>query len=184
MTVAIAYDGDEAGQKALETVMLNALNLSDSEQNYIRSLCLNQMPMAQAVRSLTNRELADELGTWDRSRKVRGAPEWWYQMCEDSYAACIQEIQRRSEQINDSGNGAFEYVKNYQANHTITDVLLDHGIMATPGKNVTCPMHDDDTPSLSISRDDGVAYCFNQACILWGDGKGVTSFKLNKILSK
>lgn len=115
-------------------------------------------------------------------RKVRGAPEWWYEMCEAAYATCQRDITRRSQKINDLGG--FSYIEVYNQNNTITDVLEEYGIMGVAGKSVRCPMHDDSTPSLSITPKNNRAYCFNQACILWGNGHGEDAFGLNKILSR
>lgn len=180
--VVIAYDGDEAGQKALETVMLNTLDGDENEKNYIRNLIFNDMPMAQAVRSLTNWEIADELSSWNHMRKVRGAPDWWYEMCEDAYGICQRDITRRSTKIKDYGG--FDYITVYNDNNAITDVLAEYGIMTNAGKTVRCPMHDDSTPSLSVTPNNRRAYCFNQACILYGNGHGEDAFELNKILSR
>jgi hypothetical protein len=102
-------------------------------------------------------------------------------MCEEYRAACLGEIERRSRKINDTGGGR-EYIKTFNENNPISSILESHGVRAAPGRMAYCPMHDDSTPSLSISKDDGRAYCFNQSCELWNGGRGVDSYDLDKRL--
>lgn len=45
-------------------------------------------------------------------------------------------------------------------NVTITRWLSDHGKNGKPGINILCPLHDDRTPSFSISEDDRLFNCF------------------------
>lgn len=180
--VAIALDGDEAGQKAMSELMVKLLTDTPTRGNYIRSLIIHHHPMEQAIRMLSNWEVADELSYWTAIGKGRDMPEWWTEMCKDNRETCLGEITRRSRKLNDLSG--IEYIKTFNANNTITSILSQYGVNAVPGRTVRCPMHDDSSPSLSVSRDDGRAYCFNQACILWHDGHGVDQFELNKILSK
>lgn len=180
--IVLAFDGDEAGQHAVHEAFLNALEISDSEKNFLRAYSINGGEFADCVGLLDNYELSQELATWTKAKAASGAPDWWYEMCEDHRTACLQEITKRSKQTNDqTGGGSF--IKAFNDNNTISGVLMANGYKGIPGRSVRCPMHDDSTPSLSISRDDGRGYCFNQSCILWHDGYGVDAYELNKILS-
>lgn len=181
-TVVVAFDGDEAGQKASSELMVKLLSDSPTRTNYLRSRFIHGNPMEQSIRFLSNWELADELSYWDALGKGRGMPEWWAEMCKDHKNICLGEITRRSRKLNDLGG--VEYIKTYNASNTITSVLSEYGVYAVAGKTVRCPMHDDTSPSLSVSKDDGRAFCFNQSCILWHDGYGVDPFEMNKILSR
>lgn len=181
--VVIAYDGDEAGQKATTELMFKVLDLSDTETGYLRSFTLEHNPFAEAVRLLTNRELADELAFWDRMHKAANLPDWWYEMSREHHSASLLEVTRRSRKLNDN-RGEYDYIKNYNASHSISDVLEAYGTFGVPGRNAICPMHDDSTPSLSITKENNWVYCFNEACLLWGNGHGTDAFGLNKILSK
>jgi hypothetical protein len=180
--VAVAFDGDDAGQKAVEVILLKLLNLPETEASYIRNLSFGKQSVDQCVQSLNNWELADELAGWDHAKKINNAPEWWYDMCDQYRSACLRAITKRAKYINEL-NG-LDYIHTYIETHTITDILAEYGINAVAGKVIHCPMHDDSTPSLKIFADNKRAYCFNQACALWNEGYGTNSFTLNKILSR
>lgn len=180
--VVIAFDGDEAGQKAMDELMIKLLSDTPTRTNYMRSMFIHKHPMEQAIRMLSNWEVADELAYWTALGKGRDMPEWWTEMCKDHRETCLGEITRRSRKLNELSD--IEYIKTFNANNTITSILAQYGVNAVPGRTVRCLMHDDSSPSLSISKDDGRAFCFNQSCILWHDGHGVDQFELNKILSK
>lgn len=180
--VDVAYDGDDAGQKAIEVATLKLFNLSETEASFVRNLTFGKQAIDQCVRSLNNWELADELSFWDHAKKSASAPEWYGVMCNEYRYACLQEITRRSHRINEQGG--LEYIKTYNETHTISDILAEYGVSAVPGRTIHCPMHDDSTPSLKIFADNQRAYCFNQACALWNEGYGTDQFALNKILSR
>lgn len=180
--VAIALDGDEPGQKAMNELMVKFVSDSDSRTNYLRCMLINKGSPEQCIRSLTNWELADDTSWWGHMRKISGAPEWWYDMAQEQKEVCLGEITRRSRKLNESSG--IEYIKTFNETNTITSILSQYGVNAVPGKTVRCPMHDDSSPSLSISSNDKRGYCFSQSCILWHDGYGVDPFELNKILSR
>lgn len=182
MSVAIAYDGDEAGQKAMTEIMVKLLSTSMSETTFVRGLLIHRSPHRDCIKSLSNWELADEMSFWEHCRKIGAAPDWWYEMAEEHKADCLSEITRRSKQINDLDG--IDYIRVYNEENTITDVLIQYGIEAIPGRTIHCPMHDDSTPSLTIFAHNRRAFCFNQACLLNGDGHGESAFGLNKLLSK
>lgn len=182
MPIAVAFDGDPAGEKATNEVLLTALNLSETETGFLRAFALDRKPFEDCVGLLANTELADELAFWTNMDKPTGAPDWWHEMCQDFRTACLSEITKRSRQVNDRGGNS--YIKTFNDTNTISAVMQSFGHRSVPGRTVRCPMHDDSTPSLSISKDDGRAYCFNQSCILWHDGHGVDAFELDKILSE
>lgn len=52
---------------------------------------------------------------------------------------------------------------------------------AQPGKAVRCPAHDDQRPSLSISRDDERAWCHSPTCELNNDGRGRGTYELTQM---
>ena len=52
---------------------------------------------------------------------------------------------------------------------------------AQPGKVVHCPAHDDQIPSLSISRDDERAWCHSPTCELHNDGHGRGTYELTQM---
>lgn len=48
-----------------------------------------------------------------------------------------------------------------------------------PGKSIRCPAHTDDSPSLSIAKDDARVWCHSPACDLHGaDGQGHDAYSL------
>lgn len=53
---------------------------------------------------------------------------------------------------------------------------------ARPGITVKCPKHEDRRRSLTIFRDDKRVYCGAPACLLHGDGHGVGSIALSKMV--
>lgn len=52
---------------------------------------------------------------------------------------------------------------------------------AAPGRTIVCPMHDDTTPSLSISHDDERCWCKSPRCIAYNDGHGRGPAELRKL---
>jgi hypothetical protein len=180
LTIVLAFDGDEAGQRATDEAFLNLLDISDSEKGFLRSLGKGN-PYREACALLSNTELADELALNTRNEKISGAPDWYTDMWRDNKEDCIAEINRRSRFVNDT-SGRVSFIKTFNQNNTITDVLGAYGLHTAPGRSVRCPKHEDSSPSFSISKDDGRGYCFNQDCELWHDGHGVDAYELNKIL--
>jgi hypothetical protein len=67
-------------------------------------------------------------------------------------------------------------------NASASEILRDlWGVQnARPGIAVKCPAHDDQHPSLSITRDDRRAICHGPGCILNNDGRGRGTFELTK----
>jgi hypothetical protein len=53
---------------------------------------------------------------------------------------------------------------------------------ARPGTTVKCPQHEDRRRSLTIFKDDKRVYCGAPACPLHGDGHGVGSIVLGKMV--
>ena len=182
MTVVLAFDGDDAGRKATDMAMLTVLNLSDTEAAFLRAFVVEGKPFAECVGLLGNRELADELSFWSELDRSAPVPDWWHEMCQDHRTACLSEVTRRSRKVNDQGGN--QYIKSFNDANGISSVLESHGYRGIPGRTVRCPKHDDSTPSLSISKDDRVCYCFNQSCVLWGSGHGTDAYGLQKILSE
>jgi len=181
LSIVLAFDGDEAGQRASLESFLSALDLSATETGFLRAYCVNHKPYHEAITLLSNPELADELAMNTDNQKIAGAPEWYTDMYRENREACLAEIAKRSRYVNDKGAGR-GFIKDYNRANSITDVLSSYGVQAAPGRSVRCPKHDDSSPSLSISKDNGRAYCFNQDCELWHDGYGVDSYELNKIM--
>lgn len=64
-----------------------------------------------------------------------------------------------------------------------SDILRDlwHVMNARPGKAVKCPAHDDQHPSLSITRDDERAICHSPTCDLNNNGRGRGTWELRKM---
>lgn len=178
MTVVLAFDGDEAGQQAADNAVLTVLNLEDDQKDYLRSFVFQGNSFESSIKYLSNESLANEYRFW--SSPPRKTPEWIRDEFKEYEEACMRLINYRSSLVSKTGGN--DHIREFNSQNTITAVLASYGYNATPGRSVRCPSHDDTTPSLSVSRDDGRAYCFNQSCPLWHDGYGVDAYELNKIL--
>jgi hypothetical protein len=175
--VVLAFDGDPAGDEAIKNAMLTVLDLDDDHKDYIRSYVNDGRSFWSSLRFLSNQALSDEYRFW--SFNIKG-PEWLQQLFSDNALDCARLINDRANQL--GRNSGTDTISSFNKENTITNVLASFGYQGVPGRSVKCPSHDDSSPSLSISRDDGRAYCFNQSCPLWHDGYGVDAFELNKIL--
>ena len=61
----------------------------------------------------------------------------------------------------------------------VVEILLSAGVdRAAPGRAVKCPLHDDQHPSLSISRDGERVWCKSPSCIANNDGRGLGADQL------
>jgi DNA primase len=180
--VVLAFDGDEAGDKAMQNAMLNLLNLEPDVTNFLRVWAVEGKPYRDAILSLGNEALAEEYQSVSRMASNREFPDWLRDGLRQDAYQCMNLINYRSAQLTRAGNGV-DQIKDFNSEHSISSVLASYGYPGVPGRSVRCPKHDDSSPSLSISRDDGRAYCFNQSCILWHDGYGVDAYELDKILS-
>lgn len=179
MTVVLAFDGDEAGEKALESAVLTVLDAPDDIKDFIRGYSFQGKDYSEALKSLTNESLAEEYRWYNDLANNKELADFWRDFAREQATTCMKLIQQRSVRNEQLVEGRISSFNKY---NTITDVMGRFGHQARPGRTNTCPMHDDSTPSLSISKDDGRAYCFNQSCVLWNDGHGVDAFELNKIL--
>ena len=177
-SVVIAFDGDEAGEEAMNNSLLTILDVEDYEKDYLRAYVIDGKPFYEALKYLGNKSLSNEYRFW--SRPPKGMPEWMRDLFQEQAQTCMRLINERSTEVNAPQD--VSGIKRFNAEHTITAVLEQYGFHGVPGRSVKCPKHDDSSPSLSISRDDGRAYCFNQSCVLWHDGYGVDAFELNRIL--
>ena len=184
MSIVLAFDGDSAGEHAINEAMLTAMGIFDTERDFLRAFCHDRKDFKDCVGFLSNIELVEELNFWRAlTRPPYPTPDWWQDMCEEHSLDCQAEIMRRSRKTNDSIGGN-SYIKAFNQNNPISAILESHGTKAAPGRMSYCPMHDDSTPSLSVSKDDGRAYCFNQSCELWNGGRGVDAYDLNKRLGE
>lgn len=173
----LAFDGDSAGDEATGNALLNVIGAEDDQRDFLRAYVNDGLPFRDSIKLLSNQSLSDEYRFW--SQRVKGSQEWLNELFKDHAEICMSLIQYRASLTNQTGIDAF---KQFNAEHTISQVLSSFGYSAVPGRSIKCPAHDDSSPSLSISKDDGRAYCFNQACELWHDGYGVDAYELNKIL--
>lgn len=180
MTVVIAFDGDDAGQQAADNALLTALDARDEVRDYLRAYIIDKKPFREAIRFLGNEELTFEYRFW--SHRNSRWPDWMVDEFRKNAEECMALMSERASKVElKPGSGM---IAMFNAENTITDVLAAHGSQGVPGRSTRCPSHDDSTPSLSISRDNKRAYCFNQSCPLWNDNYGVDPYELNKILSK
>lgn len=178
-SVVIAFDGDEAGLQAADNSLLTMLDVEDDERDYLRAYVVDGKTFRESIAYLSNQSLSDEYRFW--SVAPTGAPNWMTDLFKENAETVMAMINYRANQTRyfktrDDMFGQFN------TEHTITDVLASYGHQGIPGRSVRCPVHDDSSPSLSISKDDGRAYCFNQSCELWHDGYGVDAYELNRIL--
>ncbi len=61
----------------------------------------------------------------------------------------------------------------------VVEILLQAGVdRAAPGRAVKCPLHDDQHPSLSISRDGERVWCKSPGCVAYNDGRGLGADQL------
>lgn len=180
--VVLAFDGDSAGEQAMHNALLNLLPIEEDVRAFLRSWVFNKEEYTKAITFLSNEALADEYRV-NVSAVSGNMPDWYRDSAREWANECMRLINYRAAELTRPDNG-YDQIKEYNREHTISSVLSEFGYRAVPGRSTRCPAHDDSSPSLSISRDDGRAYCFNQSCILWHDGYGVDAFELNKILSK
>ena len=179
MTVVLAFDGDAAGDEASTNAVLNVLGVEDDERDYLRAYAMEGKPFRDSIKLLSNENLSHEYRWWSQA-STHNWPDWLGDLFKQHAEECMSLINYRSSQINNRGSS--DAFKQFNAEHTITDVLNSFGYHAVQGRSVKCPAHDDSSPSLSISKDNGRAYCHNQSCALWHDGYGVDAYELNKIL--
>lgn len=67
----------------------------------------------------------------------------------------------------------------HDQDETVTAVLARlYGVVATPGRSIRCPLHDDHNPSMRIAPDDRRAWCHSTGCIANEGGRGVTAWRL------
>ncbi len=181
MTVVLAMDGDEAGEEASKNALLTVLNVPDDERNYLKSYVNEGKTFRESIKSLSNELLAREYQFWSGlAGRGEPLPDWMKDEFREHAEACMALINERSSKV--SMRHGSDDIKQFNIENSITNILSSYGHQAVPGRSVRCPAHDDSSPSLSISKDNNRAYCFNQSCALYNDGWGVDSFELNKIL--
>lgn len=180
-SIVLAFDGDEAGDKASTNAVLEVLDLELDQRDFLRSYAFEGKEYSDAIRYLTNQSLSDEYRFQSNLARL-AMPNWFREMAREHEQDCMRLIQSRS--VTTSRERSDNPFAAFNSENTITDVLSSFGVPAVAGRTVRCPMHDDSTPSLSISRSDERAYCFNQSCALWHDGYGVDAYELNKIMTQ
>lgn len=188
-TVVLAFDSDEAGEKATINAILNLLSASATERNYLRA-SWEGAPYEDAIRYLSNEELFAEYqankaseSAWIDDESEMGRA--WYQMVREAREACMLLITERAQEASEyKSSRQNNAAGRFNAEQTITSVLAMFDIQAVPGRNIKCPAHEDSSPSCTVFKHDHRIYCHAAHCVLNGGGRGEDAYGLYRILSE
>lgn len=190
--VVLAFDGDEAGQHAIEEAFLNLLALTPTMRMFVRGYSLRDEPYSHAIAYLSNEELFAEYRLHgDREKALRLSDmdpmdrTAWLELTQVQKADCLSLISTRSQEAAAySKRGGKGPAEEFNEEHTVTAVLAMFDISAAPGRNIPCPAHDDSSPSLTVMRHDRRVYCHNPSCPLYGNGHGEGAYGLYRVLAE
>lgn len=187
--VVLAYDGDEAGDRAIENAFINLLAGTPTEKAFLRAYTFREEPFEDAIRYLSNEELFAEYRASKESELAHAddtdiVGRAWHEMMRDHREACMLLINERAKEASEYRSKSNNVAGRFNDEHTITTVLAMFDIAAAPGRNITCPAHEDSSPSCTVFTHDRRIYCHAAHCVLNGDGRGEDAYGLYRVLSE